>query len=178
MRDKGRGARRDEGVFTTNIDFPGAGGATVAQAINNRGQLLGFYNPSEATASKRGFLLDDGECTTIDHPDATSEVEGGGTALLGLNDRGQIVGQYSDLSCHGFLLDGDAFTTIDLPDASFAEAAGINGRGQIVGPYLNAEGTIYGFLRDGGHGRRRETGVFTTIDVPGALATSADHLNN
>ena len=55
---------------------------------------VGFYNPSEATASKRGFLLDDGEFTTIDHPDATFEIDGAGTNLFGLNDRGQIVGQF------------------------------------------------------------------------------------
>jgi hypothetical protein len=48
----------------------------------------------------------------------------------------QIVGQYSESSCHGFLLDGDTFTTIDDPDALFATgAADINDRGQIVGFY-------------------------------------------
>jgi uncharacterized membrane protein len=135
VRGKGRGARRDEGVFTT-IDFPGAGGATVAQAINNRGQIVGYYNPFQATASKRGFLLDDGEFTAIEHPDVTFEINGGGTSLFGLNDRGQIVGQYSDSSCHGFLLDGDTFTTIDDPDALFATgAADIDDRGQIIGFY-------------------------------------------
>ena len=119
VRDKGRGARRDEGVFTT-IDFPGAA-ATLALAINNRDQILGAAINSENT--KHGFLLQEGEFTAIDHPDATSEVKGGGTALFGLNDRGQIVGQYSDSRCHGFLLDGDTFTTIDDPDALFATGA-------------------------------------------------------
>jgi uncharacterized membrane protein len=132
VRVKGRGARRDEGVFTT-IDFPGALD-TLALAINNRDQILGASIDSEHT--KHGFLLQEGEFTAIDHPDATSEVRGGGTALYGLNDRGQIVGQYSDARCHGFLLDGDTFTTIDDPDALFATgAADINDRGQIVGFY-------------------------------------------
>jgi uncharacterized membrane protein len=119
LRNKGRGARRDESVFTT-IDFPGAPD-TLALAINNRDQIVGASIDSENT--KRGFLLEEGEFTAIDHPDATSEVRGGGTALYGLNDRGQIVGQYSDSSCHGFLLDGDTFTTIDDPDALFATGA-------------------------------------------------------
>jgi uncharacterized membrane protein len=132
VRDKGRGARRDESVFTT-IDFPGAPD-TLALAINNRDQIVGASINSENT--KRGFLLEEGEFTAIDHPDATSEVRGGGTILNGLNDHGQIVGQYSDSSCHGFLLDGDTFTTIDDPDALFATgAADINERGQIVGFY-------------------------------------------
>jgi uncharacterized membrane protein len=138
VRDKGRGARRAEGVFTT-FDVPGAAG-TLPLAINNRDQIVGASIDSENT--KRGFLLDEGEFTIIEHPDATSEVDGGGTALYGLSDRGQIVGQYSDSSCHGFLLDGDTFTTIDNPDAQFATgAADINERGQIVGFYDGGTGT-------------------------------------
>ena len=137
VRDKGRGARRDDGVFTT-IDFPGAA-STLALAINNRDQILGTSIDSENR--KHGFLLEEGEFTAIDHPDATSEVEGGGTGLFGLNDHGQIVGQYSDSRCHGFLLDGDTFTTIDNPDALFATGAGdINDRGQIVGFYDGTTG--------------------------------------
>ena len=49
---------------------------------------------------------------------------------------------------------------------------------RIVGLYLDAEGTIHGFLRDKRHGARRDNGVFTTIELPGALATSADDINN
>jgi uncharacterized membrane protein len=158
--DKGRGARRDKGVFTP-IDFPGARGATVAQAINDRGQIVGFYNPSEATPSKRGFLLDDGEFTTIDHPDATFEISGGGTALFGINNRGQIVGQYSHSSCHGFLLDTDTFTTIDDPDALFATGvADINGRGQIVGFYDGMTGI----------GQCASQGASTNVSDPGSAA--------
>ena len=41
------------------------------------------------------FSLEDGEFTTIDHPDATSEPRLG-TVLFGLNNRRQIVGQYVD----------------------------------------------------------------------------------
>jgi hypothetical protein len=120
--------------------LPGAPGITLALAINNRDQIVGAYTDSQNT--KHGFLLEEGEFTAIDHPDATSEVTGGGTVLYGLNDRGRIVGQYSDSSCHGFLLDGDIFTTIDNPDALFATgAADINDRGQIVGFYDGGTGT-------------------------------------
>jgi uncharacterized membrane protein len=154
-RDKGRGARRDEGAFTT-IDFPGAVD-TLALAINNRDQIVGTSIGAENT--KRGFLLEEGEFTGIDHPDATSEVRGGGTALNGLNDRGQIVGQYSDSSCHGFLLDGDTFTTIDNPDALFATgAADIDDRGQIVGFYDGMTGI----------GQCASQGAGTNVSDPGS----------
>ena len=47
---------------------------------------------------------------------------------------------------------------------------GINNRGQVVGGYLDAEGRPHGFLWDKGR--------FTTIDVPGAVATQATDIND
>ena len=135
---------------------------------------MGYY--VDACGTLHGFLRDKkGVFTTIDHPDSPL-----GTAALDINNRGQIVGTYADAeeTTHGFLLDKGVFTTIDFPGSSFTEAVGINGRGQIVGFYLDAEGTIHGFLRDRGRGARRDEGVFTTIELPGALATSADDINN
>jgi uncharacterized membrane protein len=125
-----------EGVFTA-IDFPGAV-VTGASAINNRGEIAGGY--SDVGGTMHGFLRDKkGAFSTIDHPDAASGIVNGkpaGTALFGLNNRGQLVGQYvdADLRCHGLLLSRGAFTTIDDPDAlSHTGASDINDRGQIVG---------------------------------------------
>jgi hypothetical protein len=75
---------------------------------------------------------------------------------------------------HVFLLDSGDFTTIDPPGASGAltTATGINDREQIVGYYLDAGGTLHGFLRD-------KKGVVTTIDHPDApLGTVALDINN
>jgi uncharacterized membrane protein len=162
----------DDGEFTT-IDPPGASGAvTIASGINDHRQIVGWY--LDACGKTHGFLRDKkGVFTNIDHPDSPL-----GTAALDINNRGQIVGVYSDgETAHGFLLDKGVFTRIDPPGASFTEAVGINGRGQIVGFYLDAEGTIHGFLRDRGRGARRDKGVFTSIDLPGVLATAADDIN-
>ena len=52
---------------------------------------------------------------------------------------------------------------------------GLNDRGQVVGTYVDADGRGHGFLLDRGHGARRDKGVFTTIDPPGALATGGRH---
>jgi probable HAF family extracellular repeat protein len=62
-----------------------------------------------------GFLRNsNGTLTTIDDPFATR-----GTRALGINDAGQIVGDYQDASGeHGFLLSGGTFTTIDDPLAT------------------------------------------------------------
>ena len=75
---------------------------------------------------------------------------------------------------HAFLLDDGEFTTIDPSGASgeLTFAIGINDHGQIVGYYVDACGTLHGFLRD-------RKGVFTTIDHPDApLATAALDIND
>src|SRR5207249_1001532 len=85
-----------------------------------------------------------------------------GAAPLAINDRGQIIGVYSDSTGdHGFLCDTGVFTTIDVAfSGAFATTAfGINNRGQIVGRYLDSC-CVHGFVYDGG--------LFTTIDVPSA----------
>ena len=77
--------------------------------------------------------------TTIDVPGAVA------TLAQGINDHGQIVGEYLDGITgpgHGPLLDG-TFTTIDVPGASFTVARGINNRGQIVG-YYDPHGFLLG----------------------------------
>jgi uncharacterized membrane protein len=58
------------------------------------------------------------------------------------------------------------FTTIDAPGAVNGTIAwGINSHGDIVGIYSDAGGVGHGFLLS--------SGVFTTIDVPGAGSTTA-----
>ena len=58
---------------------------------------------------------------------------------MGINNRGQIIGQYSDefVRWHGFLLDGEVFTTIDEPSFEQSLLSGINDRGEIVGQSFN-----------------------------------------
>jgi probable HAF family extracellular repeat protein len=70
------------------------------------------------------------------------------TVANGINDAGQVVGYYGDISgTHGFLLDVDgSYTTIDLPGARETIPSGINDAGQIVGSYVDAGGTHHGFL--------------------------------
>ena len=57
------------------------------------------------------------------------------TEAYGINDAGQIVGNYQDASAatHGFLYTAGIFTSLDVPGALTTYAQGINNRGQIVG---------------------------------------------
>jgi probable HAF family extracellular repeat protein len=142
--------------------------------INNRGEIVGEYI---VASSKESILLRDrrGMITSFDVPGAQ------GTEATDINDRGQIVGTYSEDTpivndsarpC-AYVLDRfgrGKFTRIDFPGASLTAASGINNRGQVVGGYLDAEGRPHGFLWDKGR--------FTTIDGPGAVATQATDIND
>ncbi len=117
--------------------------------------------------------------TAINFPGATR------TRAVGLNDRGDIVGDYIDSSGvrHGymlhqgnftnsrsFLLDDGAFTIFDFPGATATFLQDLNDSGTIVGTYTDTSGIFHGF--------RLNAGNFTTIDFPGAVATVAGGINN
>ena len=97
-----------------------------------------------------------------------------GRAVTGINDAGQIVGNYLDASglAHGFLLSGDSFTIIDVPGADATAPFGINNAGQIVGFYATdpTAPDLAGFLFSEGR--------FSTIDFPGADLTTATGINS
>jgi len=137
--------------------------------LNNHGQIVGFCTDADGTV--RGIVRERGTFTNIEFPGAVA------TAALGINDRRQIVGSYSEVggadvlsTLRGFLLDDGVFTSIDIPDASSTDVEGINNRGQMVGRYIDAAGAVHGFLLDQGR--------VTTIDVPGATLTVAFKIND
>lgn len=107
------GESLDDATFTyTTIDVPGAV-LTVAQGINARGDIVGFYN--DAARRRHGFLLRDGEFTTIDYPGAA------GTDVRGIGPAGDVVGGYwmpgePPVNIHGYKLTkhGD-FERVDYP---------------------------------------------------------------
>jgi uncharacterized membrane protein len=89
------------GNFRT-IDFPGASApCTAVRWINERGDMVGVYanSPSECdNFQTHGFVLRNGEYTKIDVPGSII------TGVFGINDDGQMVGQYTDKNgkAHGF----------------------------------------------------------------------------
>jgi probable HAF family extracellular repeat protein len=82
--------------------------------------------------------------TTIDNPLVNS------IQAFGINDAGQVVGQYTSGSdTHSFLYSGGVFTPIDDPlGIGGTFATDINDAGQIVGYYVDANGRYHGFLYD------------------------------
>jgi uncharacterized membrane protein len=188
----------------TRLDMPGSSfpNRTGAHGINASGQTVGSYNGT----GTYGFLLQNGNYTTLDVPGSLS------TQANGINDSGQIVGLYgAGTRGHGFLLANGSFTTLDVPGSIFTAAYGINASGQIVGAYLDATGA-HGFLLDNGsystldphgstfieayginasgqivgaysdaggtHGFLLDHSSYTTLDVPGSTHTFARGINS
>jgi uncharacterized membrane protein len=164
-----------KGEFTT-IDVTGPFiSGTQAAGINDHGDIVGFYTRA---GLKLGFLLEDGNLTTVEVPRGASN-----TYALGINNRGDIVGaDGSDLigfgirvflADSGFLQHRGDLSTVEVPGALFTHALGINDHGDIVGHYFprNSAGQfqLHGFVLD--------RGTFTTIDVPGASDTEANGIN-
>jgi uncharacterized membrane protein len=148
-----------------------------ASDINNRGQIVGYYDDA-GRAGGGGFLRDrGGAITDIRYPGAPY------TNVHSINDRGQIVGAYLEPGAapnpdgtvprgavHGFMWEDGRFRTFDVPGSTYTQAYGINNRGQIVGGYRDTSGRQHGFLLD----RHR----YRTLDVPGGGGNAAVGIND
>jgi uncharacterized membrane protein len=153
--------RDRKGRFAIIDDPPGTRGDVLsyeAVDINNRGEIVGFYN-DEQGATTTGFLRTrKGRLTDVAVPGSRV------TGPLRINDRHQVVGLYVDAegAVHGFLRDGGEFATIDVPGATATAVLGINNRGQMVGSYIDRDGAYHGFLRE------RHGDITTLPEAPGA----------
>jgi uncharacterized membrane protein len=139
--------------------------------INNRGDIVGQYWDENQFA--HGFLLRDGQVTTLDFPGADD------TTAFGINESGTIVGtwdltdsQQNPIENHGFIWSNGAFTQVDFPGAKDTSVFAINAQGDMVGAWDNdINGPSHGFVYT--HGQ------FINLDVPfsGAVATQAHDIS-
>jgi probable HAF family extracellular repeat protein len=133
------------------------GGNTYANGINDKGQIVGWYQEGSGGNSVSGFLCSNGVYTTVNVPSATD------TRALDINNHGEIVGYFHEVvnnqgEDHGFIFSHGVLSILDDPLAyqgGSTYATGINDKGQVVGYYQNETG-IHGFLFD--------HGTYTTID--------------
>jgi probable HAF family extracellular repeat protein len=156
------------------------GPSTIVYDIDNRGTTVGLYgNPQtgEGGAFRR-------RATGVVTP---FEIPGGAfPAPIGINDRGAVVGTYTDGdgAGRGFLLERGRVTTMLPPGAADDPAVAnvhpfdVNDRGQVVGCYADANGTYHGFRYD--RDRRRYTRIDPPggADVPWLATTCAMGINN
>src|ERR1019366_341127 len=117
------------GTFNS-INVPGAS-ATIAEGINDSGQVVGWYRTGNID---NGFLYSNNSYIALSGP-----IGALGAYVFGINNSGQIVGFKfgNDGINHGFLYNDGNYTTIDVPGAINTMPYGINNRGQIVGQVYN-----------------------------------------
>jgi uncharacterized membrane protein len=93
------------------------------------------------------------------------------TSLLGINDKGQIVGTESTpYTSEGFVDSGGVFTTIDVPGSFDTYAEAINNSGVVVGTYVGLNGFSSGFVYS--------NGAYVTFNLAGATDTYLGGIND
>lgn len=138
------------------LSYPGAT-QTGLLAANDRGDILGRALVDGSTLY---FIYDRGTFTMVELPGLPSDI----------NNRGEVVGTYTDASgTHGYLYSGGATHALDVPDGASTSATGINDKDDVVGSYVLGN-TTYGF--------RYSRGTYTTIAFPGALDTYPADIND
>ena len=135
----------------TRVLVPGyptgtAGPTLTAAAINNHGDVAGFY--TDRNGNTDAFLdYKHGYFRTLDYPGATA------TQAFGVNDHDEVVGAYTDGTgssavMHGFTwTPGGGFGTVDDPHGiGTTTINGVNDAGNLVGFYVDAAGNTDGLL--------------------------------
>jgi hypothetical protein len=135
----------------TRVLVPGApagqaGPSLTAAAINNYGDVAGFY--AKSSSQTDAFLrLHDGRFITLAVPGASM------TQAFGVNDRDEIVGAYtvgtgSNAVMHGFTWrPGYGLRTVDDPHGvGTTTINGVNDAGDLVGFYVDSAGNTDGML--------------------------------
>lgn len=134
------------------------------QRINSERDIVGCEHDTDTMMTMHGILREDGKVKRFPTPASMNN---------GINDRGEIVGYYTDLTtgaAHGYLLQKGVATLIDFPGALNTSAWDINNRGQVVGIYQAQDKSVHGYLW--------QKGKFTRVDIPGALETRVFGINS
>jgi probable HAF family extracellular repeat protein len=120
-----------------------------AQAVNNRGQVVGT---SDFFGGARAFLFEDGALINL------GVLAGNFSSAEDINERGQIVGLTTtpEGTVEAVVIEKGVFQTLGqlVPGGAFSGATAINNRGQIVGSARSTpgggDGPVRAFLWDKG----------------------------
>ena len=155
-----------EGGKYTDIPGPKGSIGSVAQGINDNGDIVGQFADTKGT---HGFLLSKGKYTTLDVPGNF-----GGTVATGINDKGFVVVYWGDtkFSIESSIYNPKTkkFKKINVPGASLTAAWDINNAGDVVYEWIDSAGAEHGALLHGGH--------YYKFDYPKSAGTQAVGIND
>ncbi|HZU90858.1 MAG TPA: hypothetical protein VE993_16530 [Stellaceae bacterium] len=162
-----------------NVNNPKTGTAppTFNQllGVNNNDIAVGFYTDANGANHGYTYTIDGGTFSgDINDPNAGTGT-GQGTTATAINNKGQIVGFYTDKNgvTHGFFLKRGVFTTIDPTGSTATQLLGVNDHELAVGDYVDANGVMHGLLYN------LRNGNFLTLDDPQAMtSTTINGINN
>ena len=135
------------------------GTVNEATDINNRGQVVGTEDSSEAYwENPEAFLWQAGEKTSL------GGLGGGGSYASAINDRSQVVGESKTASgaWHAFLWQDGTMRDLGTLGGKKSAATSINERGEIVGTSTTRSGQTHAFLWQ--DGTMRDIGPFSGED--------------
>lgn len=144
VRDQASGRVRSyfyTGSEVRAIDSLG-GHATVATAVNDRGQVAGYSALS--AWEYRAFIYQDGVTRAIGSPGGPDRVSG----AFDINQRGQVVGEWVDeqLRKRAFLYDEGVMTDLGTLGGDAARATSISNTGHVLGLSESASGAMRSFV--------------------------------
>jgi hypothetical protein len=149
------------------FDYPGSGNSTVPEAINERGDVTGFYNdPSGATISFVRFR--DGRFSPpLIEPNDDSSF----TQARSLNRDRVVCGYYLNAGFfHGFFFTANAYTEYDVPGATNTVITGINDAGDFAGEFTTPTSSFVAYSNIGG--------TVAAISIPGAMTSTCFAINS
>jgi probable HAF family extracellular repeat protein len=156
----------DRGTFSPPMTFPGAGNFTVANGINDRGQIVGVYQ--DAIPGEHSFLYKAGKYAPLVYPGAKE------IGAQDVNNSGQVVGDFPDAKgTHGFVFleNAGVFTPpLDCATGNITTLRGINNGGQIVGGCIDAHGNEHPFVY--------MAAALNPILIPGAISAGVISIND
>jgi len=128
------------------VEAPGRdlGPSLTAAAINNRGDVAGFYNKTSKQVD--AFLkLHSGRFITLAYPGASM------TQAFGVNDSDEVVGTYTRGTGNsavtlGFTWWDGKYASVNISGAGATAINGVNDEGDLVGFYTDAKGNTDGLL--------------------------------
>lgn len=158
-------------TFTSHaIRIPG-GSNVLVTGINDSGEMVANYTDAGGTA--HCVTIVGSTMTQVVDPNEVGTGPGKGTSCWGINNSGEIAGSYSAVTWgNGFTYSGGTYADVIVPGATAGTIAyGLNNVGQIVGSFADNVGQ-HGFLYT------VSSGIYTTLNVPGAYASLAIGIND